>query len=116
MKKICSTQSAFLNRRILIGVFLVIVSGILALLAFGVHLDSQKLASLSAHKRGGAGAPTFKEPREPLQGAFHDQTVANYRGPRYNPRAVRAVHTQPLRQLPMIPPALAPRPDLPEPM
>ena len=116
MRKNCSTRSAFFNRRILIGVFLVIVSGILALLAFGVHLDSQKLASVSAPKRGGAGAPLFKGPREPLQGTFHDQTVASYRGPRYNPRAIRAVHTRPLRHLPMIPPALAPRPDLPEPM
>src|ERR1043166_1056040 len=116
MKKNCSTRSAFFNRRILVGISLIILSSILALLAFGVRLDSQKLAFLSANKRGSAGGPLFKAPREPLQGAFHDQTVANYRGPRYNPRAVRAVHTRALRQMPMIPPALAPHPDLPEPM
>ncbi len=116
MKKNRSTRSAFFNRRILIGVFLIIVSGILALLAFGVHLDSQKLASLSAPKRGGAGAPLFKAPREPLQGTLRDQTAANYRGPRNNFRPVESVHTRPLRQLAMIPPALAARPDIPEPV
>ena len=116
MKKNRSTRSAFFNRRILIGVFLIIVSGILALLAFGVHLDSQKLASLSTPKRGGAGAPLFKAPREPLQGTSRDQTAANYRGPRNNFRPVESVHTRPLRQLAMIPPALAARPDIPEPV
>lgn len=116
MKKKSSTRSAFFNRRILLGVLLITVSGILTLLALGVHLYPQKFASLSAQKTGGAGAPIFKAPREPLQGTFHNQTVASYRGPRYNPRAIRAVHTRPLRQLPMIPPALAPRPELPEPM
>ena len=99
----------------MIGVFLLIVSGILALLAFGVRLDSQQFASVSAHKRGGAGAPIFKAPREPLQGTFHDQTAANYRGPRHNLRPVKPVHTRPLRQLPMIPPALALHPEVPEP-
>ena len=59
MKKNCSTRSAFFNRRIFIGVFLIIVSGILALLAFGVRLDSQKLAALSKPKGGGAGVPTL---------------------------------------------------------
>ena len=116
MKKKCSTRSAFFNRRILIGVFLTVVSGILALLALGVRLDSQKLASLSAHKRGGAGVPLFKAPREPLQGTLQNQTPANYRGPRYDARPVKPVHTRPLRQLPMIPPALAMRPDVPEPI
>ena len=113
MKKKSFTRSAFFNRRILLGVLLITVSGILTLLALGVHLYPQKFASLSAQKTGGAGAPIFKAPREPLQGTFHNQTVASYRGPRYNPRAIRAVHTRPLRQLPMIPPALAPRPELP---
>ena len=116
MKKNCSTRSAFFNRRVLIGVFLLIVSGILALLAFGVRLNSQQLASVSAHKRGGAGAPIFKAPREPLQGTFHDQTVASYRGPRHDLRPVQPVHTGLLRRMPMIPPALAPHPDIPEPV
>ena len=57
MKKNRSTRSAFFNRRIFVGVFLIIASGVLALLAFGVHRDSQKLASFAAPKRGGAGAP-----------------------------------------------------------
>ena len=114
MKKKCSTRSAFFNRRILIGVFLLIVSGILALLAFGVRFDSQKLASLSKPKRGGAGVPISKIPGEPLQG-IHDQTVANYKGPQNDRRSVRPVYTGPLRDLPKIPPALAVRREVREP-
>jgi len=116
MKKKCSTRSAFFNRRVLVGVFLLTISSILALLAFGVRLDSLKLASDSAHKKGGAGAPIFKEPREPLQGTFHNETAASYRGPRNNFRPVAPVHTRPLRELSMIPPALSRRPDIPEPI
>ena len=89
MKKKCSTRSAFFNRRIFIGVLLIIVSGIIALLAFGVRLDSQKLASVSNPKRGGAGVPLSKIPGEPLQG-IHDQTRANYKGPRDDRRPVKA--------------------------
>ena len=114
MKKTCSTRSAFFNRRVLVGVFLLIVSGILALVAFGVRLDSQKLASLSKQKRGGAGVPLSKIRGEPLQG-IKDQTSANYRGPRYDRRPVTAVHTRPLRDLPKIPPALALRREVREP-
>jgi hypothetical protein len=116
MKKNCSTRSAFFNRRIFIGVFLVIASGILALLAFGLRLDSHSHASVGAPKKGGAGAPIFKGPREPIEGALRDQTVATYRGPRHDLRPVQPVHTRPLRQLPVIPPALARRPDIPEPV
>src|SRR4030095_3899491 len=101
MKKNCSTRSAFFNRRILIGVFLLIVSGILALLAFGVRFDSQKLASLSKPKRGGAGVPISKIPGEPLQG-IQDQTPATYKGPRTDRRQVKPVHTRALRDLPQI--------------
>ena len=114
MKKNCSTRSAFFNRRIFIGVFLIIVSGILALLAFGVRLDSQKLASLSKPKGGGAGVPISKIPGEPLQG-IRDQTPANYRGPRYDRRPVKPVYTRPLRDLPKIPPELAIRREVREP-
>ena len=114
MKKNCSTRSAFFNRRVLIGLFLIIVSGILALLAFGVRLDSQKLASLSKPKRGGAGVPISKIPGEPLQG-IRDQTPANYRGPRYDRRPVKPVYTRPLRDLPKIPPELAVRREVREP-
>ena len=114
MKKNRSTRSAFFNRRILIGVFLIVVSGILALLAFGVRLDSQKLASLSKPKRGGAGVPLSKIPGEPLQG-IQDQTPTNYKGPRNDRRPVTPVHTRPLRDLPKIAPALAIRREVREP-
>ena len=116
MKKNCSTRSAFFNRRVFIGVFLLIASGILALLAFGLRLDSQSHASVGAPKKSGAGAPIFKGPREPIEGALRDQTVATYRGPRHDLRPVQPVYTRPLRQLPVIPPALARRPDIPEPV
>ena len=114
MKKNCSTRSAFFNRRIFIGVLLVIVSGILALLAFGVRLDSQKLASLSKPKGGGAGVPISKFPGEPLQG-IRVQTPANYKGPRTDRRPVKPVYTRPLRDLPKIPPSLAIRREVREP-
>ena len=115
MKKNRSTRSAFFTRRILIGVFLLIVSGVLALLAFGVPSNSHKL-TFDAAKRSGAGAPLFKGPREPLQGTFHNQTVASYRGPHHDLRPVHPVHTGLLRRMLMIPPALASRPDIPEPV
>jgi hypothetical protein len=115
MKKNRSTRSAFFNRRIFIGVFLIIVSGILALLAFGVRLDSQKLAALSKSKRGGAGVPISKIPGEPLQG-IQIQTRANYKGPRYDRRPVKPVHSRPLRDLPKIPPELAIRREVREPV
>jgi hypothetical protein len=115
MKKNCSTRSEFFNRRIFIGVFLVLFSGIFALLALGLRSDSQKLTSLSARK-GGAGAPVFKGPREPLEGTMRNQTAANYKGPHNDLRPVEPVLTRPLRELPMIPPALARHPDIPEPV
>src|SRR5262245_26391066 len=114
MKKNCSTRSAFFNRRIFIGVFLIIVSGILALLAFGVRLDSQKLASLSKPKGGGAGVPISKIPGEPLQG-IQNQTSTTYKGPQNDRRAVKPVHTRALRDLPKIPPSLAIRREVREP-
>src|SRR5215475_10645993 len=114
MKKNCSTRSAFFNRRIFIGVLLVIVSGILALLAFSVRLNSQNLASLSKPKGGGAGVPISKIPGEPLQG-IRVQTPANYKGPRNDRRPVKPVYTRPLRDLPKIPPSLAIRREVREP-
>jgi hypothetical protein len=114
MKKNCSTRSAFFNRRILIGVFLLIVSGILALLALGVRFDSQKLASLSKPKRGGAGVPLSKIPGEPLQG-IQDQTSTTYKGPQNDRRPVKPVHTRALRDLPKISPSLAIRREVREP-
>src|SRR5438874_2019305 len=140
MKKNCSTRSAFFIPRVLIGFALSLISVALTLFAFGltplnnsnsltdtqgwfhqlasalgVHLDSQKLASLPAPKGGGAGVPLSKIPGEPLQGTSQDQTAANYTGPHNNFRPVEAVHTRPLRQLPKIPPALAVRREVREP-
>jgi hypothetical protein len=142
MKKNSSTRSAFINPRTLIGFVLLFMGALLALFAFGaaphlsnsnaqaansagwfgrfasafgVHLDSQKFAALPAPKGGGAGVPLSKIPGEPLQGTSQGQTDANYTGPRNNLRPVEAVHTRPLRQLPMIPPALAIRREVLEP-
>src|SRR5207302_10532875 len=127
MKKNCSMRSAFFIPRVLIGFALSLISVALALFAFGltplnnsnsltdtqgwfhqlasalgVHLDSQKLASLPAPKGGGAGVPLSKIPGEPLQG-MQDQTAANYTGPHNNFRPVEGVRTRPLRELPKIP-------------
>jgi hypothetical protein len=139
MKKKRSTRSAFFIPRVLIAFGLSLISVALALFAFGlaplnhsnslmdtqgwfhqlasafgVHLDSQKLASLPAPKGGGAGIPLSKIPGEPLQG-MQDQTAANYTGPHNNFRPVEAVPTRPLRELPKIPPALAVRREVREP-
>ena len=116
MKKNRSTRSAFFNRRVSVGLVLITLSAVLTLFAFGVHSNSQKFAFFPELKRGGAGAPLFKAPRDPFQAASQAQTAATYTGPRYNLRPVEPVHTRPLRQLAMIPPALAPHPDIPEPV
>src|SRR6266576_543957 len=125
MKKNSSTQSAFINPRALIGFVLLFVGALLALVAFGaaphlsksnaqagnspglfdrfasafgVHLDSQQLASFPAPKGGGAGVPLSKTPGEPLPSNLEDQVPANYTGPHHDVRPVKAVHTRPLRQ------------------
>ena len=142
MKKNSSTRSAFINPRALIGFGLLFVGVLLALFAFGaapnlsksnaqtgdspglfdrfasafgLHLDSQQFASLPAPKGGGAGVPLSKTPGEPLPPTLEDQAPANYTGPHNDVRPVKAVHTRPLRQLPMIPPALAIRREVHEP-
>ena len=142
MKKNSSTCSAFINPRALIGFGLLFVGVLLALFAFGaapnlsrsnaptgnspglfdrfasvfgVNLDSQQFASLPAPKGGGAGVPLSKTPGEPLPPTLEDQAPANYKGPHNDVRPVKAVHTRPLRQLPMIPPALAIRREVHEP-
>src|SRR6478672_2860110 len=142
MKKNSSTRSAFINPRALIGFGLLFVGVLLALFAFGaapnlsrsnaptgnspglfdrfasvfgVNLDSQQFASLPAPKGGGAGVPLSKTPGEPLPPTLEDQAPANYKGPHNDVRPVKAVHTRPLRQLPMIPPALAVRREVHEP-
>src|SRR6059058_3222118 len=142
MKKRSCTRFAFINPRALIGFGLLFMGVLLALFAFGaapnvsksnaqtgnspglfdrfasafgLHLDSQQFASLPAPKGGGAGVPLSKTPGEPLPPTLEDQTLSNYKGPHNDVRPVKAVHTRPLRQLPMIPPALAIRREVHEP-
>jgi hypothetical protein len=120
MKKYSSKHSAFINPRALIGFVLLFMGALLALFAFGaapfgVHLDTQKSAAVSAHKGGGAGVPLSKIAGEPLPATSQDQAGANYTGPHNNLRPVKAVHTRPLRQLPKIPPELAVRREIREP-
>ena len=142
MKTNSSTRSAFINPRALIGFVLLFVGVLLALFAFGaapnlsksnaqtgnspglfdrfasafgVRLDSQKFAAVPPPKGGGAGVPLSKTPGEPLPPTLEDQAPANYKGPHSDVRPVKAVHTRPLRQLPMIPPALAIRREVHEP-
>src|SRR5436190_11264564 len=142
MKNRSSTRFAFINPRALIGFGLLFVGVLLALFAFGaapnlsksnaqtgnssglfdrfaaafgLHLDSQQFASLPAPKGGGAGVPLSKTPGELLPPNLEDQVPANYTGPHHDVRPVKAVHTRPLRQLPMIPPDLAVRREVHEP-
>src|SRR5216110_2238434 len=116
MKKRSCPRFAFINPRALIGFVLLFVGVLLALFAFGAapHV-SQKFAAVPAPKGGGAGVPLSKTPGEPLPPNLEDQVPANYTGPHHDVRPVKAVHTRPLRQLPMIPPALAIRREVHEP-
>jgi hypothetical protein len=114
MKKYSSKHSAFINPRAFIGFVLLFMGALLAMFAFG-GAHSQKVSALPTTKGGGAGVPLSKIPGEPLPATSQDQTAANYTGPYNNLRPVKAVLTRPLRQLPMIPPALAVRREIPEP-
>src|SRR5438046_4853762 len=116
MKKRSSTRFAFINPRALIGFGLLFVGVLLALFAFGAapHV-SQKFAAVPAPKGAGGGVPLSKTPGEPLPPNLEDQVPANYTGPHHDVRPVKAVHTRPLRQLPMIPPDLALRREVHEP-
>src|SRR6266496_4564247 len=132
MKRNCSTRSAFFVPRILIGLLLTTVSVVLAVFAFGltplddsesqthnpgwfnrlasafgVHLDSQQFAAPEVRRRGG-GAPTSKRSGDPTQAAAQSTTSPAYTGPRNNLRPVSSVRTLPLRNMPAIPPLLAP--------
>ena len=115
MKKTCSTRSAFLNRRVLVGLLLTLVSGILALLAFGLHSDSQKFASSQHPKELVPASRSLRSPGEPLPATLQDQTPANYTGPHHDSRPVKPLHTRPLRQLAKIPPPLVMRHEVREP-
>jgi hypothetical protein len=134
MKTNYSTRSAFLIPRALLGLFLVSISVVLALFAFGltplddrksqpdnpgwlhrlasalgVHLNWGQIAALDDPRRGGGG-PVSKSSRNQVQGASRSQTTIAYSGPRNDLRPVSAVRTAPLRQMPAIPPRLAPAP------
>jgi hypothetical protein len=132
MKRNSSTRSAFFIPRVLVGFFLILVSLVLALFAFGltplgdsksqpdspsgwfdrfvsafgVHLNSDKLAALEASR--GGGAPMSKPSGEPAQRAAQSATAAAYAGPRTDLRPVESVRTPPLQKMPAIPPLLAP--------
>ncbi len=102
MKKNLSTRSAFINRPVLLGFSLLLGLGaaLLALFAFGV--DSPKSTA-----RGGSG-PFFKSLGEPIQATPQADATAPYRGPHNDLRPVHPIRTAPLRELPAIPPLLAP--------
>ena len=112
MKKNSSPRFAFINPRVLIAFVLLLGGALLA--AFAVHSGPQKFAAVAA-KGGGAAVPLSKTPGEPLPPTLEDQAPASYKGPHNDVRPVKAVHTRPLRQLPMIPPALAVRREVHEP-
>src|SRR5215216_2356915 len=130
MKKNCSTPSAFFIPRVLIGLLLTTLSVVLALFAFGVTpLDDSssqtgkpnwfhRLASTfgvqvntneSAARRGGGG-PVSKSSKNQVQRAVQPQSPVAYAGPRNDLRPVSPVRTLPLRNMPAIPPRLAPAP------
>jgi hypothetical protein len=134
MKKNCSTRSAFFIPRILIGLLLTTLSVVLALFAFGltpvddsssqngkpdwfqrlastfgVQVNTHQSTALEVPRRGGGG-PVSKSPKNQAQGASQFQTTIPYSGPRNDLRPVSAVPTLPLRNMPAIPPRLAPAP------
>ncbi len=135
MKKNSSTRSAFVNLRGLISFFLLLIAALLAVFAFGaapglansslrpansfdwfsrfvstfgVHLQSQKVAALPADRRGGGPVSKTSGPRPqvPTQSA----SATTYAGPRHDPSPVAGVRTPALRNMPAIPPRLAPPP------
>src|SRR6266446_10741112 len=117
MKRNSSTRSAFFLPRVLVGFSLILVSLVLALLAFGltpiddsnsqtdnssgwfdhfvsalgVDLNWQKLAALEAPR--GGGAPISKPSGEPAQRTAQSATAAAYAGPRNDQRPVESVRT-----------------------
>ena len=107
-KKKAGSKSAFFNLRTLVGLVLVLAAVLLTLLASGL--------STGTHRQHGSGASAAigkiaGEPgRPPIQPIGIDATPHN------DPRGVEPVHTRPLRELPMIPPDLAPHREAPEPV
>src|SRR5438874_5085676 len=136
MNKKPRSQSAFFNPRLLFGFALCLLGALLVLFAFGaapqftesktqathpspwlsrfasvfgVHLESRKLAGMPAHHGGGAAAALSNSPGEPEQTASRNEVATPYTGPHNDLHPVEPVHSRPLRELPAIPPALAPR-------
>jgi hypothetical protein len=106
MKTNYSARSAFFIPRILICFVLTVLGVVLALFAFGLTpLDGSK--SQTVHGRGG-GAPISKRSGDPTQAKAQSTAGAPYAGPRNDLRPIAGVRTLPLRNLPAIPPLLAP--------
>jgi hypothetical protein len=135
MKKKCSTRSAFLVPRVLIGIVLILTSTALALLAFGLtplnnsnsttdapewfhrfasalglHVTAIKVATIPGGK--GGGAPISKPTGEQAHISAQKVTraTAAYAGPKNDFRSVASVRTPPLKKMVAIPPLLAPAP------
>ena len=97
MKKNSSTRSAFFNPRALFGFFLLFAGVLLAL--FGAL----------------TGRPAQAQGASQTQAAPRTQAANTYTGEHCDPRPVIGVHTPALRDMPLIPPRLAPHRTLPEP-
>ena len=135
MKKTFSTRSAFINPRTLISFSLLLLGALLAMFAFGAAplsrdsnaqaanssgwlgrfvsafggpSKSQKFAALPPSR--GGGGPISKSSGGPTRGTSQAQTTTAYSGPRKDLRPVSGIRTAPLRNLPAIPPRLAPAP------
>jgi hypothetical protein len=135
MKKHSSTRSAFVSPRGLISFFLLLVAVLLGMFAFGasprltngsvqaanssgwlggfvstfgVHLESEKVAALPAER--GGGGPVSKTSDKHAHATAQSASAAAYAGPRHDTHPVAGVRTAPLREMPAIPPRLAPAP------
>ncbi|HWY51293.1 MAG TPA: dockerin type I domain-containing protein [Chthoniobacterales bacterium] len=107
-KKKSAPKSAFFNLRTVIGFVLVLGAVFLALLASG-------LISRTHTQRGtGASAALSKVVGDPARAPIQPNTIDAT--PHNDARGVEPVHTRPLRELPMIPPDLAPHREAPEPI
>src|SRR6188472_1786569 len=106
MKKICSTRSGFINRRILLGFSLLLGLGGLVLALFALGAGPKTISSAA---RGGGG-PRFKTSGEPKPETetLQANAIVAYRGPHNDTRPVQPIRTAPLREMNAIPPALAP--------
>jgi len=88
----------------------------------GLHLESQKLAGDAGQpgqiqtRGGGSSIALTQSSGKTEPEASQSASNAPYTGPHNDFRPVEPVHTQPLRDLPAIPAALAPHREIPEPI